>query len=227
MNGGGATRIVLADEAALFREAMRTLLDRESDLEVVGEARNGLRALAEIERTRPHIALWQVGIPGCSAVEATRVITRRSPFCRVAVIADEPDPQNLVDTLEAGAFGYLTKGSQFAELLQAIRAMRRGDIHVPIDMAPGLITALLKRRSQYQGAVRRVSSLTRRERQVLALLADGADNDVMASMLVISPETVRTHVQNLLGKLGLHSRLEAAAFVSQHRLLDDIGLVNA
>jgi len=113
----------------------------------------------------------------------------------------------------------LTKESPLSELIYASRAIDRGETVVPPRMLGPLLTRLIHRRSERDDAMRRVSLLTRREREVLALLAEGADNGGIAAALVISPETARTHIQNVLNKLGVHSRLEAAAFVRETRVL--------
>src|SRR5919106_687622 len=153
-DGHEHVRILLADGQSLFREAVKVVLESESDVEVVAEARDGL---------------------------------------------------------EAGASGYLTKESPLAELIDAARAIHRGETLIPRRMLGALLARLIRRRREQDEALRRMSKLTRREKEVLALLAGGGDNDAIAQALVISPQTARTHIQNVLGKLGVHSRLEAAA----------------
>lgn len=215
-------RILIADGQALFREAVRVVLESEQDLEVAGEAGDGVEAVSQAERMRPDVALIDAGLSNCDGIRATELITEKIPGCKVLVLAAEADQSVLIDALEAGASGYLTKESPLGELIDAARAVRRGETLIPGPMLGGLLASLIQRRRDHEGARRRMENLTRREREVLALLARGADNDGIAQALVISPQTARTHVQNILGKLEVHSRLEAAAFVTQNGILEEL-----
>jgi DNA-binding NarL/FixJ family response regulator len=215
-------RILVADEQSLFREAVRVVLESQPDMEVVAEARDGLQAVAAVEQERPDVALLDSDLPNCDGLRATALIKERVPECRVLVLTGEEDQATLVEALEAGASGYLTKECPLAELIEATRAVHRGETLVPPGMLGALLGQLIRRRREQDEALQRVSRLTKREREVLAFLAEGRDNDGIAQALVISPETARTHVQNLLAKLGVHSRLEAAAFVIQNGILEDL-----
>ena len=225
-NGDSTLRVLLADEQSLFREAVRVVLSREADIEVVGEARDGLQAVAEVERLKPDVALVDSNLPNCDGVHATLQITERVPGCRVILVTGQEEQRVLIDALEAGASGYLTKESPLVDLIEAVRAVHRGEVLVPPRMLGALLRQLIKRRREHDVAANRMANLTRREREVLALLAQGADNERIAQRLVISPETARTHVQNVLGKLEVHSRLEAAAFVRQNGLLEELPRVH-
>lgn len=220
--GESPIRILLADQHALFREALRTGLESESDLQVVGEARNGPEAVAEAERTVPHVAILDLDLPITDGIRSTILITERSPNCRVLLLGATEDCRRLVEALDSGASGYLTKQAPLADLISGTKAVYRGDTLVPPRMLGPLLSSLLRRKKEYDRAHDRLARLTRREREVLALLADGADNDDIARILVISPQTARTHIQNILGKLSVHSRLEAAAFVTQNGILPDL-----
>ena len=215
-------RVLLADEQSLFREAVRVVLSNEDDLVVVAEARDGLQAIAESERVQPDVALLDADLPNCDGIRATEQISLRVPGCLVIVFSGQQDERVLVQALEAGASGYLSKESPLIDLIEATRAVHRGEALVPPRMLGALLQRLIHRRRERDDALRRLAGLTRREREVLALLAQGADNDGIAQQLVISPETARTHIQNVLGKLAVHSRLEAAAFVIQNGILDDL-----
>jgi DNA-binding NarL/FixJ family response regulator len=215
-------RILIADEQSLFREAVKAVLQSQDDLEVVAEARDGAQAVDEAQRARPDVALLDIDIDGGQGLRATAELIDRAPTCRVLVLADREDPAALAEALEAGASGYLTKDCPLSELIHAVRSIHRGETLIPPRMLGPLLAQLIKRRRQHQEALRRTSRLTRREREVLALLAEGADNEAIAQALVISRETARTHIQNVLSKLGVHSRLEAAAFVMQNGILDDV-----
>jgi len=221
-DGQVPARILLADEQSLFREAVKVILDAELDLQVVAEAADGLEAVAEAERSRPDLVLLDATLPNCDGVRATALIRERLPDARILFLAAEEEETSLVEAMEAGANGYLAKSAPLSELIEAARAVRRGETLVPRGMLGALLARLIRRRRGYDEAMRRVSKLTRREREVLALLADGGDKDAIAQALVISPETARTHIQNVLSKLEVHSRLEAAAFVSQNYVMDEL-----
>jgi DNA-binding NarL/FixJ family response regulator len=214
--------ILLADEQSLFRQAVKLVLESEGDMKVVAEARDGLSAVARAEQTRPDVALIDADLPNCDGIRATALIKERVPNCAVMILSAEESERTLIDSLEAGASGYLTKDAPLSELISATRALYRGELMIPFQMLSGLITRLIGARKEQHQALLQVSSLTRREREILALLSLGAGNDVIAQRLVISPETARTHIQNLLGKLGVHSRLEAAAFVAKNGIVRDL-----
>ena len=215
-------RILLADQHALFREAMRTVLDSEEDLSVVAEARNASEAISETERTLPHLVILDSDLPMSEEPQTTSVIKERMPDCHVLVFSSREDYRALIEILDAGASGYLTKASPLADLIEATRAIHRGDMLVPPRMLGPLLAGLLRRRKEQDRAHEAVAQLTRREREVLALVAEGADNRAIAETLVISPQTARTHIQNILNKLSVHSRLAAAAFVTQNGIMRDL-----
>ena len=219
MGTGSITRVLLADEHSLFREAMRISLEARTDIRVRGEARSGEEAVDLAQRIRPDIALIDAGLRDMDGIATTRLIRERVPECKVLVLSGEQDERILVDAMEAGASGYLTKASPLTEVLQAARAIADGETVVPRHLLGALLTGLIGRREERDKAFHRVSRLTPREREVLALVADGADNHVIAAALVISPQTARTHIQNVLAKLGVHSRLEAAAFARDRRVM--------
>lgn len=218
-----AVRIILADEQALFREAVGALLDGEPDLHVVAQADTGHAAVNEALRVQPDCALLDAGLKNCDGIAAARLVIEGVPTCRVIVLAREADAEGLIDALEAGARGYLTKASPLEELIGAVRAVHRGETLVPQSMLGELVSGLTRRRRRRDEAARMMGRLTRREREVLALLARGAGNAAIAEELVISPETARTHIQNAIGKLGVHSRLEAAMFATENGILVDAG----
>jgi DNA-binding NarL/FixJ family response regulator len=220
--GEATMRILLADEQSLFREAVRVVLESQPDIEVVAEARDGIQAVAQVEETHPDVALLDINLPNCDGIRATAMIKERFPDCKVLVLTGEEDQETLVEALEAGASGYLTKECPLSELMEATRAVHRGETLIPSRMLGSLLSRLIRRRREQDEALQRISRLTKREREVLAFLAEGRDNDGIAQALVISPETARTHIQNVLGKLGVHSRLEAAAFVIQNGILEDL-----
>jgi DNA-binding NarL/FixJ family response regulator len=224
--GDAKIRILIADQHGLFREALRTGLDSQEDFLVVGEARNGPETVAEVERTLPHVAIVDIDLPITDGAGTTTMIRERTDGCRVLILGATDDHRRLVDVLDAGANGYVTKEAPLSDLIDATRAVHRGDTLIPPRILGPLLTNLLRRKRELDGAHAQIRRLTRREREVLALLADGADNDTIARVLVISPQTARTHIQNILTKLSVHSRLEAAAFVTQNGILPDLVTVD-
>ena len=219
-------RILLADEQSLFRDAVKIVLESQPDFEVVAEARDGLQAVSEAERVGPDVALLDATLPNCDGVRAAALISDQVPECRIMILAEEEDQELLVDAVEAGASGFLTKAAPLEELIEAARAIHAGETLIPRRMLGALLGRLIRRRREQDDALRKAGRLTRREREVLALLAEGADNDGIARALVISPQTARTHIQNVLGKLDVHSRLEAAAFVMQNGILEELARVD-
>jgi DNA-binding NarL/FixJ family response regulator len=218
----GPIRILVADGHSLFRESVIVVLRSEQELMIVADARDGAELAMQIELTRPDVAILDLKLPGTDGVRAVRLIKEAVPDCRILALAEDEDQRTLLDVVEAGASGYLTKDCPLAELIDATKAVARGEIVIPRWMLGTLLSHLVRRRRERDEALRRMARLTRREREVLALLTDGADNDSIADKLFISPETARTHVQNLLGKLEVHSRLEAAAFVTSNGILDEL-----
>jgi DNA-binding NarL/FixJ family response regulator len=214
-------RVLVADEQSLFRGAMRNVLEAEEDLQVVAEAGNGFQAVAEAERTSPNVVLLSEQITNFDWPKTTVLLRQRVPSSHVLILGQTEDGETLVDAMEVGAAGYVTKGTSLAEVLDGIRAVYRDGILISPRLLPFLIGGLLRRRQGHDDANAPLATLTKRERQVLPLLARGADNSAIARTLAISPETARTHVQNILKKLRLHSRLEAAALARRVGLLDE------
>jgi two-component system, NarL family, nitrate/nitrite response regulator NarL len=215
-------QVLIADEHGIFRDALRAALERESDLEVVGEAAEGPEAVAAVERTRPDVAVLSATLTTYSGVRASCLIRERAPDCRTIVLADVQDQRQLTDGLGCGASGYLTKDCSVEELVDAVRAVARGETLIPQVMLGPLLSDLLDRRGDHENALLKLGDLSPREREVLGLVARGAKTTAIAESLFISPETVRTHIQNILTKLGVHSRLDAASFVIENGLIDHL-----
>jgi DNA-binding NarL/FixJ family response regulator len=220
-------RILLADRHSLFREAVKGALDGEADLEVVGDTETGLETVALVEQTLPDVAVVESSLLNFDGIQTTYVITQQAPDCRIIVITDSEDEDTLLEAVEAGAEGFLTKSAPLSELVGTIRSVMRGETVIPPRLLGGLLRRLINHRILQDKARRQLDQLTRREKQVLALLAQGASSEAIAEELVISPQTARTHIQNVLSKLGVHSRLEAAAFITKHRILTELHSIDA
>ncbi|MDP9330322.1 MAG: response regulator transcription factor [Actinomycetota bacterium] len=211
----GQIYVLLADEQPLFREAVRMILAGQPDLVVVAAVGDSDSAVEEARLHEPDVALISIALNGSGGFAAARAISQTVPQCRVLILAAEEELTTLVDSMEAGASGYLSKESPVADLVEAIRSVHLNGIIVPQKMLPALIRGLVKRRRDRDEAAARYAKLTTREREVLRLLVHGAGNESIGRALVISPQTARTHVQNILDKLRVHSRLEAVAFARQ------------
>ena len=214
--------MLIADGQSLFREAMRAIIDAEPDLQVVAEAGTGLQAVEAAVRTDPDVAILYAGLQSTDAIRTIGLLRERVPECRVLILAGEEHHGTLAASVEAGASGFLTKGSPLAEVLEATRAVSRGETVIPPRMLGGLLSRLTTRKRERDLAQERLDRLTHREREVLSLLARGADNETIGAALVISPHTARTHIQNILNKLGAHSRLEATAFFFRNANLEEL-----
>ncbi len=215
-------RILLVDGRSLFRQAVGDALNREEDLEVVGESPTTSLGTRGITRTHPDVALIDVDAAPSRLPSFVTALREEAPRCKVLVLTSEDRLPPLIDALRAGANGYLMKESSLGDLVAATKAVARGETVIPPQMLGELLTTLVNQGGKIDDSIKTLYKLTRRERQVLALLADGSDKDAIALALAISPQTARTHVQNILAKLGLHSRLEAAAFARKHPILKEL-----
>jgi two-component system nitrate/nitrite response regulator NarL len=213
-------RIILADEHSLFREAVRATLERDTDLVVVATAADATTALVEAGRHRPDVVVLTSTLPNGGGLHATATIRERVHETRIVFLGDDGDHSGLVEALLAGASGYLTKNCALPDLIQATRTVADGQTYIAPDMLGPLVEYMVRRGRQRQDNLRLIARLTPREREVLALLSSGGDNESIATALYISPQTARTHIQNVLTKLGLHSRLAAATFAMQEGVVE-------
>jgi DNA-binding NarL/FixJ family response regulator len=213
-------RVVLVDPHALFRRGVRLVLDDEADIEVVGECDDGLEAVDRIVELVPDLVLMDVRLPGVSGIEATRRARSLVPSVRVAILTVSEDDEDLFAAVRAGATGYLLKEVSIEELPAAVRAVARGDSLISPSMASRLLgefNALSRRVEEQRGTAPRLSD---RELEVLRLVARGMSNKDIAAELVIAENTVKNHVRNILEKLQLRSRMEAAMYAVREKLVD-------
>ena len=199
---------------------MRAALEEVAIFTVVGEAHVARESLALCQRVAPDVAIINMEGHG-DWLRAAESISENIHGCDVLVLTDVEDEALLVKAVQAGATGYLSHGCSLTDLIEAVQALYRGEVLIPPRMLRGLLMTLLSGRRHQDDALRKAARLTTREREVLAMLGAGGNNDTIAAALVISPQTARTHVRNLLIKLELHSRLEAAAFATKIGLEDD------
>jgi len=212
--------VLIVDDHELAREALVSILGRESDVEVVGEATDGEKAVAMAGRLRPDLVLMDVRMPEMDGLAATQAIKRELPGARVLLLTTYDTPEYVLAGLRTGADGYLLKGASKQELLRAIRAILRGEQMVQPDLATSILRGVAQERGEAAAAE---PALTDRQRDVLRLVADGRSNPEIASELHVSLNTVKTHVVHVLHRLGVTDRTQAAVRAAQLGLLDDVG----
>ena len=214
MNNSGPKRlrILLVDDQSLFREALRTLLSLQPDFEIVAEAENGERALALAKAHKPDVILMDLRMPVMGGVEATRRIMAAMPAARVVVLTTFEEDEEIFEALRAGALGYLLKACSADKLNESVRAAAKGT-SVLEPAVTARVMAELNRLSSREGrkpAQALADPLSERELGVLRLLADGCSNKEIGSHLNITEGTVKNHMTNVLGKLGVLDRTQAA-----------------
>jgi DNA-binding NarL/FixJ family response regulator len=207
-------RVLIADDHRLMREGTAALLAADERVEVVGIAADGAEAIALAERRSPDVALLDLNMPGVRGIEACAAIRRSTPETEVMILTVSEHEPDLYASLRVGAAGYLLKDIAPSELIEAVLAAGRGEPRIPASMAGRLLQELAGAAPQPSAGP--LGSLTEREREVLALLAEGLRNREIADRLVISEATVKTHVRHVLEKLHFRNRAEAAAFAARH-----------
>ncbi len=209
--------VLIADDHGVLRAGLRVLLNRETDIQVVGEAADGSQALQLVGTLQPDVVLMDVSMPGEGGVETTRKLKAEWPRTQVLILTVHEDAALLHEAIRAGASGYIVKRAVESELVDAIRAVARGETYLHPTMTRAvLIEADLVASSKEDPT----DALTPREEQVLRLIARGYTNPEIADLLTISVRTVEGHRSNLMSKLDLHSRVELVRYAAQHGLLD-------
>lgn len=205
-----ATKLLLVDDHAVVRSGLKMLLENEHDVEIVGEAESAAGALQQAQLLKPNVILMDIGLPDMSGIDATREIKKRMPEIAVVALTIHEDEEYFFQMLDAGASGYVPKRAAPEELLTAIRAAANGQVYLYPSLAKLLVRDYLSggRPASEQAA----SDLTDREQEVLTYLAEGANNEEIATALVISPKTVARHRENIMRKLNLHSRADLVRY---------------
>ncbi len=213
-------RVLIVDDHALFRRGLELVLGGEPDIEIVGEAADGMEGVQRAAELEPDVVLMDVRMPGASGVEAARQIRVAQPGVKVVMLTVSEDEEDLFAAVRAGASGYLLKEVSIDEVADAVRAVQRGHSLISPSMASKLLVEfnVLSRRVQEQHG--NAPRLTDRELQVLRLIARGMSNKEIATDLVIAENTVKNHVRNILEKLQLRSRMEAAMYAVREKLVD-------
>ncbi len=215
MGTADAIRVYLADDHPVVRQGLRAYLESRDGIEVVGEAGDGQSAVDEVARLGPDVVLMDLVMPRLGGVAAIRRIREQTPATRILVLTSFASDDQVVPAIEAGAAGYLLKDVEPSDLEAAIRAVHQGE-----RLLAPQVTARLMATVAGDGPSADLASLTPREREVLRLLAHGQSNRELAATLVVSEKTVKTHVSNILMKLGVHDRTQAALLAVRAGLVD-------
>ena len=211
-------RVLLVDDHDLFRTGLRSLLE-EQGVDVVGEAPDGSKALELTMELTPDVVVMDLNMPGMNGVEATRQVTTMSPLTRVVVLTISDHDADVLDAILAGACGYLMKDASIQELMAGIRAASLGESLISSHIAGKVLQRVRATSAQPQIAQQIQSELSDREIQVLKLIANGKDNAMIAGELHISPKTVKNHISNILMKLQIENRIQAAVYAVRSGLV--------
>ena len=201
-------RILIADDHSVVRQGLRMFLELDAEIEVVGEAKNGEEAVQLVEQLRPDVVLMDVLMPKVDGLAATQKIRQKFPDTEVLVLTSVLDEVTIANAVRNGAIGYLLKDTQAEDLCKSIHLAAEGKVQMSPEVAARLASELCEEHP-------RVEELTAREREVLKLIASGSSNKDIAQLLFIAEKTVKAHVSNLLAKMGVQSRTQAALYAVQ------------
>ena len=212
-------KVLLTDDHTLFRQGIRTLLSGEPDMEVVGEAGNAMDAVALAQQVRPDVVLMDIGMAGMSSFEATRLIRKERPETKVIFLSMYDDEDYLAECVDMGANGYILKDSPAEQLITAIREVQRGGSY----LSPRLLTRLVDdfRMQGRDGPTRspRFGTLTKREREILKMLAEGKSVKEIAGSFELSVKTIEAHKFNLMRKLDIHNKAQLVQYAIQKKII--------
>ena len=206
-----AIRVLIVDDHDLFRTGLRNLLE-EQGVEIVGEAASGSQALDVVREAPPDVVIMDLNMPGMNGVDATRHISRDAPLTRVIVLTISDQEQDVMDAILAGACGYLLKDASIQTLMQGIQAAAIGESLISPHIAGRVLQHVRATTAAPEAAATIRAELSDREIEVLKLIANGKDNAMIARDLHISPKTVKNHISNILMKLQIENRIQAAVY---------------
>jgi DNA-binding NarL/FixJ family response regulator len=205
-------RVVLVDDQDLFRTGLRTLLEDQDGVQVIGEASDGAQAVRLVADAAPDVVVMDLNMPTMSGADATRQITAHSPLTRVIVLSVSDQDADVMDAIVAGACGYLLKGSSIENVVAGIRSAAVGASLISPAIASKVLQQVRATSAEADRADPVRAELSARELEVLRLVANGKDNAQIAAELVISPKTVKNHISNILMKLQMQNRIQAAVY---------------
>jgi two-component system nitrate/nitrite response regulator NarL len=212
-------RVLLADDHLLFRKGLAQLLDSQPDFEVVGEATNGLEAVAQTQSLQPDLVLMDINMPNSDGFEATHRIKAKAPNVRVVMLTVSEDADDLKAAIQCGADGYLLKDLSPETLFQQLRGLASGEAPISRAMTGKLFDQLARKSQPVAQPTTATGKLSKRESQVLALVASGYSNQDIADELSIAHNTVKNHLRSILSKLEVKNRAQAAAYAVSHGLV--------
>jgi two-component system response regulator NreC len=212
-------KVVIADDHAVVREGIKMILSREPDIEIVGEASNGREALDLVATAKPIVVVMDISMPEMGGIEATRRVKEAYPKVNVLALTMHEDESYVFQLLKAGASGYVLKRGAAQDLVQAIRSAARGEAFLYPSVARSVLADYLKR-VQSGEERHRYDGLTDREREILALIAEGLSNQEIAQKLFISIKTVQTHRTHIMEKLDLHNRAQLVRYAIRKGLIE-------
>lgn len=207
---GNKIRVLVVDDHELFRQGVSGILSRSEDIEVVGEAENGQVAVEKCATLLPDVVLMDINMPVCGGLEATRLIKRENPYVKILILTVSDAEEMLFEAVKSGASGYVLKNANPQIVIDGVRRVSAGEPVIPGNLAMQIISELSK--PMERPVADQVDKLTEREVEVLRHLSTGATNRDIARALFISENTVRNHVRNILEKLHLSNRVQAAAY---------------
>ena len=211
-------RILLVDDHEVVRVGVRALIDRQPEMEVVGEAGTVREAVSQAEQLAPDVVVLDVRLPGGSGLEACREIKEQRPETRVIILTSFPDDHVLFDAIAAGADGYVLKQIGSDDLIRALERVGRGESLLDPSLTERVFSKM--REVRHQERAHAFADLSAQEMQILSLIADGQTNPEIGAVLHLSEKTVRNYVSVILGKLNVVSRAQAAAYAARHRVED-------
>ena len=212
-------RVLLVDDHQLLTGSLSQILKNEPDIEVVGVAGTVADA-KQLARDRLDVVLMDYRLPDGTGADATRAIKARWPGARIVMLTALNDDETILESIQAGADGYLTKDKAVEEVVSAVRSAHAGETLLPRAVIMGIAQRVAAARDRGADRRQQMEPLTPRELEVLRALTDGLSTPEICDQLFIAPNTLRTHVQNIMGKLRVHSKLEAVAFALRHRLVE-------
>ncbi len=213
------TRVLIADDQALVRDGFRSILERAGDIDVVGEAADGVAALAQAAALDPDVVLMDIQMPLLDGLTATRRLLARPAAPKVLVLTTYDTDDNLYEAMRAGASGFLLKDVRAAQLIEAVRTIAAGDALLAPRLVRRLVETYVRGHERPAPAPTALDGLTAREQEVVRLIAQGLSNAEIAEELVLSESTVKTHVNRILGKLGLRDRVQVVVLAYETGLV--------
>lgn len=206
------TRVLLAEDHTIVRKGLRSLLDKETGIEVVGEAEDGREAIVKAEELHPDVVVMDIAMPGLNGLEATRQIKKRFSDIKIIILTMHANEEYILQSLKAGASGYLIKKAAPAELISAINAVHKGHSFLSPSISRMVIDEYIRRSKEISEGEEGFERLTVREREVLQLIAEGRKTREIAELLYISIKTVETHRAHIMNKLDIHSTAELTQY---------------